>query len=403
MLSQAGWLLIAGSAGTIVGGRLFGLPELYVLGATGLVLVAVAVVLVLRPLPTLAARRVLHPARVHLGNDSRVEIRVSNRGRRRSPVVELNDPVEGTVGARVSLAPLRPGQERAASYRLPTERRGLVEVGPLEADVVDPFGLARRRHRLASTASLTVLPAIESIASPGSGGGSDDPLGGLTHPVLGATADDEFAALRPYVVGDDLRRVHWPSTARLDDLVVRQDDPPWQGHLTVLLDARIDHTDPERFEVAVSAAASLLHAVAERGHRLRLVVTDGTDTGQVDARSHEDDLLELLAVVERHRGTALPTLRGGGRNRAGLLVVFTGSPTPADLQHLTVLRSRYGTIRVVCAADGFGTSPGADREAGRGTRGASAHGALEMLTIDRSTTFAAVWATAGSKPAGSRR
>ena len=49
---------------------------------------------------------------------------------------------------------------------------------------------------------------------------------------------DEFYSLRPYVVGDDLRRVHWPSTARRDELIVRQDERHWQGRTTVLLDVR---------------------------------------------------------------------------------------------------------------------------------------------------------------------
>jgi uncharacterized protein (DUF58 family) len=93
------------------------------------------------------------------------------------------------------------------------------------------------------------------------------------------TGGDEFHSLRPYVIGDDLRRVHWPSTARRDELTVRQDERHQQGRTTVLLDVRrAVHTD-ESFERAVSAAASLLVAAVRRGDEVRLVATDRTDSG----------------------------------------------------------------------------------------------------------------------------
>ncbi len=80
-------------------------------------------------------------------------------------------------------------------------------------------------------------------------------------------------------MGDDLRRVHWPSTARRDELTVRQDERHQQGRTTVLLDVRrAVHTDVS-FERAVSAAASLLVAATVRGDEVRLVATDGTDSG----------------------------------------------------------------------------------------------------------------------------
>ena len=65
-----------------------------------------------------------------------------------------------------------------------------------------------------------------------------DPHAGAEHPNAVARSGEDFYALRPYVVGDDLRRVHWPSTARHDELMVRQDELPWQGRATVLLDVR---------------------------------------------------------------------------------------------------------------------------------------------------------------------
>lgn len=360
MLTRSGWVLVGTAALLLVAGWALGLPELDVLGATGLVVVAAALVAVRRRRPELLVERLVHPRRVHAGGTSRVELRISNQGPRRSPVLNLHDPVEGTVGAHVALAPLAVGELQAASYRLPTHRRGLVRIGPLEARRSDPFGLAARRSPVAGEAVLTVLPAIEDLGPVTPGGGLHDPLTHLARPVLGTAGEDEFATLRPYVVGDDLRRVHWASSARAGDLLVRQDDPPWQGHLTVILDARSARLDDEQFETAVSAAASLLDAVASRTNRARLVFTDGTDTGLVDARTGRDVLLERLALVGRHAAGRLPDIAADGRSRSGGLIIISGAPEPEVLAALAAHRRRFASARLVSivAAPGHHGAPG---------------------------------------------
>lgn len=392
MLTRSGWLVLVGSALTIAAGRLFGLGELYLLGATGISLTLVALLLVRRRPPVVDVERIIVPLRVHLGGTSRVELRIINRGHRPAPLLTLHDPVAGTIGATVSLAPLAPGGREAASYRLPTDRRGLVAVGPLEAQLTDAFGLARRRFPVAGPAALTVLPAIEILSGLATGGRLEDPLVGVAHPVLGVAGDGDFATLRPYVVGDDLRRVHWSSSARAGDLLVRQDDPPWQGHLTVLLDARSDHVDEDRFELAVSAAASLVHAVAERGDRARLVLTNGTDTGLLDARAARFRLLEHLAVVQRHRPSKLPAFSRDGRSRTGGLVLVTGTPAPDDLAHLATQRSRFASVRLVVvdpsAVEGREREPAPSPGPG-----------IDVVVIERNISFAAAWSAALRRPA----
>ena len=170
-----------------------------------------------------------------------MEVLVRNRGRRRTPVLTLRDGVTGTGGAELLLAPLeRSGRVRAA-YRLPTRRRGVITVGPLEVELGDPFGLARAAVIAAPASTLVVYPAVDDVPAASRSDGMD-PHGWRT-PGL-QTGGDEFHSLRPYVIGDDLRRVHWPSTARRDELTVRQDERHQQGRTTVLLDVRrAVHTD----------------------------------------------------------------------------------------------------------------------------------------------------------------
>ena len=163
MPTRAGWAIVGLGAGTVLLGRLFGWLELFVLGAGMVALVAVAVLLVRTRSFTLGVRRTVRPSRLHVGESARVELAVANRGRITTPVLTLRDPVAGTVGARVRLAPLRPGKERQAAYRLPTSRRGVLSVGPLEALRSDPLGLARRRLTVSGTVEVIVYPRVDRV------------------------------------------------------------------------------------------------------------------------------------------------------------------------------------------------------------------------------------------------
>ncbi len=109
-------------------------------------------------------------------------------------------------------------------------------VGPLRAERTDPFGLARRTTDVAPVADLTVYPRVDAVHPLPDSPGSDRHLN-APRAAFGVAGED-FYALRPYEVGDDLRRVHWPSTARRDELMIRQNETPWQGRATVLLDTR---------------------------------------------------------------------------------------------------------------------------------------------------------------------
>ncbi len=275
---------------------------------------------------------------------------------------------------------------------MPTERRGVVGIGPLTVARTDAFGLAQRAGVVADVDALTVLPSISPLPGHGLGAGLDDPLAGRSQPRPGGAGNEDFSTLRPYAVGDDLRRIHWPSSARADDLLVRQDDPPWRGHVTVLLDARAERTDPDRFEQAVTAAASILHVAARRADRARLIITDGTDTGLVDARTASDLLLEHLALVEPHADGGLPDAPADGRSRTGSLVLLSGAPSAADVAAVTARRSRFATVRVVVFEPPGSAGP---PDLGPG---------VEVVRVPHGTSFAAAWTAASRRlPAAVRR
>jgi uncharacterized protein (DUF58 family) len=352
VLTRRGWSTAVFAVALLVAGRVFAMVEGYVAGAILALLLLASVVWLAVVRVDIAVTRVLHPPRVHAGSATRVDLTVTNRGRRASPVLTIRDRVSGTRGAALMVAPLAPAAQARAAYRFSADRRGIVTVGPLVVELTDPFGLARLRLPAAGISELVVYPAIEAVpALPLSAG--NDPLAGAEHPnSLGRTGED-FYALRAYVVGDDLRRVHWPATARHDDLMVRQDELPWQGRTTIVLDDRAAVHTVDSFERMVSAAASVLVAGSRRQDLVRLVTASGADSGYGAGRTHVEGLLEALSCLEP---SALPDLGGAGEllgatGVSGSLVVLSGDAPSSALEGLASQGRASGTEALLAFGD----------------------------------------------------
>ena len=198
-----------------------------------------------------------------------------------------------------------------------------------------------------------MYPHVDTIRSLSQTHGRD-PHAGADHPNALGRLGEDFYALRPYVVGDDLRRVHWPSTARHDELMVRQDELPWQGRATVLLDVRRGAHTPDSLEQSISAAASIITACWRKRDLVRLLATDGTDTGFAAGHAHVEAIMEYLATVSLS-GTAsmraviesLARTAGGG----GALVVLVANVPTAEMDAFVRLRRRFSSVTVVAFGD----------------------------------------------------
>ena len=335
MLTRRGWITGALAGALLVVGRVFATIEGYIAGAVLAVLLVVSVLWLVVTRLDVDVTRVLHPPKVHAGSSTRVDLAVVNRARRPSPVLSLRDRVSGTRGASLLVSPLPPGGEARAAYRFATDHRGVVTVGPLQVELTDPFGLARLRLPAAGVSELVVYPSIVPlVALPLSTG--NDPLAGSEHPNSLGHHGEDFYALRAYVVGDDLRRVHWPATARHDELMVRQDELPWQGRTTVVLDDRAGAHTADSFERMVSAAASVLVAGSRRRDLVRVVTASGSDSGFGAGHHHVEGLLEALACIEPSRRASLDHAADllGARGVSGALVVLAGDADGAALEPL---------------------------------------------------------------------
>ena len=182
---------------------------------------------------------------------------------------------------------------------------------------MDPLGLSQRGLSSSRAVTLTVLPRVEPLATLMPHG-----LNWLDYETAAQSIVTGSSMLRRYQQGDDLRRVHWRTTARVGALVVRdggESDDPERRATTVLLDAGGPATPPEEMDRAVEVAASVLSSAAHPSWTgvsgaYRLVTTAGWDSGA----QHRDDGLEDTLVALAALGPApFPAWNASQRRSAG--------------------------------------------------------------------------------------
>jgi uncharacterized protein (DUF58 family) len=377
-LTARGWALLGGAAVLALVAYLFGLQELYALSAGASVLVASARIWVGSQPWDMHVSRHVHPDRVPAGAEARVELTVVNAGSRATPPVGAADCFDGgRRWARFAIAPLAPGESRRASYRLPAARRGVYHLGPLNLHFGDPMGLARRTSVTAPNTSLTVHPRFDMVPVTSVSSHRDDDVRSSL-PVLGRGIN-EFYALREYVPGDDLRHVHWPSTARVDDLVIRQPENVHWGRVTVAADLRAGVHEGESIEDVLSAVASVAMSSLREGLQVRVVTTAGFDSGHGGGRLHAPAILDALAASHLHRADSTSPYRVIGTDP--VVLITTSRATAADINSAVRLGGARGTTIVI-----IGTASGSAPVA----PGLSRH----TVKVPVGGSFASAWAAA---------
>ena len=314
-----------------------GLPELF-LAATvcvGLVLLALGGVGIR---PPLEAQTGPVQRRIQAGRPLEMALRLTNRSRRRlvnpSGVFDLS---AGRGTAVLQLGRLPPGATALHHYSMPTDRRGWRTVGPLLVEVEDPFGLARRRHVLASWSRVLVWPRIDEL------GPMPETLEVLAEqrsdaPQLSETATD-LHSLRRFEPGDNPHRIHWPSSTRYGELLVRRFESTQRPETLLYLETDAAAAEPKDFERMVSAAAGLAcRAAAERGS-VRLITRGDAEVRSVEGAS---EVLDALALVRQQAHDSAPEpLLPPGAARMILLAVVGESP-----DHLTPNLARFTGPRI---------------------------------------------------------
>ena len=183
-----------------------------------------------------AIRTQVDPVRVTVGEPASGRIEVTNESRRPLLPLLVELPV-GISAARFTLPPLAPGGAHEELFVVPTNRRGVIPVGPATTVQGDPLGLVRRTLRWTDVTELFVHPRTISLESVGAGLLRD--LEGETTQDL-SMSDLAFHALREYQPGDDRRYIHWRSSAKAGRLLVRQFLDTRRSHLSIVVDADPD-------------------------------------------------------------------------------------------------------------------------------------------------------------------
>lgn len=309
------------------------------------------------------------PARAQEGQTVTFRVDVENRGWLPRFMVELVDrlPFVGAAKGQASsgehvlgVIPCVPGSgHRSFNMPLVCEKRGFYRLGPVGLVSSFPLGLAEARRRCnGGVQTLTVYPDVFDIVDlPLRGAPSQIHRGGYLLPEGAGSA--EFSGLRAYQRGDNPRHIHWPTTARRNELMVREFEPLASACLHIALDldgaANVGMGREATFEYALRVAASVARHATTRGLRVRmsgegaqpLHVAAGSGEGQYSA------ILDELAVVDADGGVPYADMLSGLATRVQpgeTVVVFVAVPTP-HLPHvfraLALLRARRAHLLAV--------------------------------------------------------
>ena len=365
-LTMRGRAFLAAGGAAVVGGLAIPVPDLVRVGALVFILPVVSALIVDRSRYRLACIRQLDPPRIPAGQPVTVTARVDSVSRARTGVLLAEDVIPDTLGGRPQfvLDEIEPGGHRELSYQIRSDTRGKFPVGPLRVRVAGTFGLVEMSKSLGATSTLVVTPKIVPLpgaATPNSWLGQGD--GGMR--TISAVGEDD-AAPRTYRDGDSLHRVHWKSTARHGQLMVRREEQQWRDSASVFLDTRrCAHSGrgaASSFEFAVSAAASIGAHLSGEGFAAPLI----TEAGEIaTGGTFSDTLLDTLAVITPSQDVSLGAGTSALASAGGRLIAVAGRLSADEAAQLAAARRGNAPAMALLLAVSAWTSGGTCQDAAR--------------------------------------
>jgi len=347
------WVLMALAVGFWVLGQTAGWAEFTIAA----VVVAIAVVLCALFLIGRTAYDValdLARTRVVVGERAVGALTLANRGTRAILPSRVVLPV-GAGRGEFGIQRLAPGEEAEELFAIPTQKRGVVKVGPVSVVRGDPLGLFERAHRRDDPVDLFVHP--RTVLFDGQSLGYLRDLEGL--PAADLSRDDvSFHALLEYQPGDDLRHVHWRSTARTGTMMVRQYEETRRSHFVIGLSRSLaDYATEDDFELGVSAAGSIGLRALRDSQRVDMRVQ-----GRELPAGTGKQLLDSLSAVENSKpkegGIAeLAGVVSATMPLASVVVLVCGARVKSDDLRLACARLPFGARVLVVVADTTASAP----------------------------------------------
>ena len=337
MLTRSGLGASIAAVVLVVCGAWWRYEELVVAGAAAAAAIVVALWSARSSQRAEVARMVGSP-RVARGDSIRAVYRVTNPGRRRLAPVTVIDECDGQR-VSVPIGEIAPLDRTEAVGSIPTRRRGVFPIGPWAVERIDPLGLAIGRRQSSTTSQIIVHPRIYPLAGPyGAMHTVEDEA------VVRSAASDPlsgFVSLREYVDGDDPRLIHWPTSARMGTLMLREHVELRRPEFTVVLDAVEGVATAEDFEEMVDVAASIAVHALKSGVTVRLRTTAREFAGSQRALDRDTQVLDLLTPVRQcdtSQALVLAEVFHGGLDHT--TIVFVTGPTgpSTTLRHVDELR-----------------------------------------------------------------
>ncbi len=326
-----------------------GEAELLLTGAFVLIAQLVSVGMVRLRRPSVAISRRLGSAVVHDGDTTTITLAVTNVGSHSANNLTIEDDVARLGVASFEVATIERRETTTATYRVTCRPRGVYAVGPAMVRASDPLGLAEIHGAEGPIDRIVVYPSIETLNGFPIVRGQD-PSMQASRPEHSQRGGEDFYTLREYQRGDDLRRVHWPSSARTDQLMIRQLETPWQARALVLLDVRASaYESGWAFERAVSGAATVVTHLIGSGFDADLWAGD---TEPIDATRY-GSAMERLALVTPDPSIDIEAVasriqqKGGG----GALIMITGVADRPLLHVQQLLSHDYPTTVLMSATE----------------------------------------------------
>src|SRR5690625_1866913 len=350
--SSRGWAVVATAAALLLVGGLTSYPGGIGFGLALAAVVACAAGGLALPAPVRVIRDA-RPPRVTRRSECSAAMTITNT----STWLSVDAMGEDLVAGRpvpFDIPRLRPGESVTAEVEIPTHRRGTVDFGPLVLARSSLGDLLRSRRSYGSYTSVLVEPRVLDALGlpPGMRRGH---IGADERIAHGGT---DLVGMREYLAGDDLRRVHWSTSARRGTLMVREDADPSAPHLTVLLDDRLASYGQGAeaiagLDEAVDVAASLLATAAQVASPAAIRAISGSLDAECDPDPTGGGALPpgLLGTLATLPGHATPLTYGAGalQGSPDVLAVVTGAHADLPALLLDASAAPAGILLIVDA------------------------------------------------------
>jgi uncharacterized protein (DUF58 family) len=281
--------------------------------------------------------------RVTVGSDAFGGVSVSNTSTRPVMASTFMMPV-GKATSSFLVPRLAGSASFDESFQVNTSKRAVIPVGPVRSSRGDGLGLLRREVIWTDAQELFIHPKTISLGDSSAGFMKD--LEGRPTDTL-SSSDIAFHALREYVVGDDLRHVHWKSTARTGKLLVRQFEETRRSHLVICLSMSVEDYESEAdFELAVSACASLGQQAIRDDKDVTIQAPKKRLNVQTGLRMLDDfSRLEFGGPVDRIETVALDG--SAAAPDASVVVIAVGTPVRPGRLHAATSQFGVDVLTVV--------------------------------------------------------